>query len=130
MHLVFRPQVREILTDVIQILVPRLFVPLNLKVTLVSLYQGSQAPGEASLWCPCGVTAVSLRSPCGGMSCGATPGGRLFLLAAAFFRFVIPARFLIVSTCVFERNWAPKWTQNGAKMIPKWRPERFLFVVA
>ena len=57
----FRPQACEILTDELQILVPRLFVPLNLRVTLVTLYQGPQTPGDSIL-------AVSSRCPCGGMS--------------------------------------------------------------
>ena len=61
----FRPQACEILTDELQILVPRLFVPLNLRVTLVTLYQGPPTPGDSilavSLRCPCGVLAVSLR---------------------------------------------------------------------
>ena len=34
----FRPQAYEILTDELQILVPRLFVPLNLRVLLITLY--------------------------------------------------------------------------------------------
>ena len=55
----FKPVAREILTDVLQILVPRLFVPLNLRVTLVTLYQGPQTPGDSIL-------AVSLRCPRGG----------------------------------------------------------------
>ena len=48
----------EILTDVLQILVPRLFVPLNLRVTLVTLYQGPPTPGDS-------IPAASLRRPCG-----------------------------------------------------------------
>ena len=70
----FKPVACEILTDVLQILVPRLFVPLNLRVTLVTLYQGPPTPGDsipaASLRRPCGVLAAVLRR----MSCGASPG--------------------------------------------------------
>ena len=61
----FRPVACEILTDELQILVPRLFVPLNLRVTLATLYQGSPTPGDSipAVYprCPRGVPAVSLR---------------------------------------------------------------------
>ena len=48
----------EILTDELQILVPRLFVPLNLRVTLVTLYQGPPKPGDS-------IPAASSRPPRG-----------------------------------------------------------------
>ena len=54
----FRPRACEILTDVLQILVPRLFVPLNLRVTLVTLYQGPPTPGDS-------IPAASSRRPRG-----------------------------------------------------------------
>ena len=87
----FRPQACEILTDELQILVPRLFVPLNLRVTLVTLYQGPPTPGDSilavSLRCPCGLPAAECRV-------ARPPVGDFFSSLRAFFRFVIPFRFL------------------------------------
>ena len=87
----FRPQACEILTDELQILVPRLFVPLNLRVTLATLYQGPRTPGDS-------IPAVSSRSPCGlpAAECRVArpPVGDLFSSLLALFRFVNPARFL------------------------------------
>ena len=57
----FKTVAREILTDVLQILVPRLFVPLNLRVTLITLYQGPPTPGDS-------IPAASLRRPCGNLT--------------------------------------------------------------
>ena len=61
----FRPQACEILTDVLQILLPRFFVPLNIRVTLVTLYQGLPTPGDSTLAvsprCPRGVLAAECR---------------------------------------------------------------------
>ena len=54
----FRPVACEILTDVLQILVPRLFVPLDLRVTVVTLYQGPPTPGDS-------IPAASPRRPRG-----------------------------------------------------------------
>ena len=61
----FRPVACEILTDVLQILVPRLFVPLNLRVTLVTLYQGPPTPGNIA----------SPRQSCGGCRVARPPAG-------------------------------------------------------
>ena len=93
----FRPQACEILTDELQILVPRLFVPLNLKVTLVIFYQGPPTPGDSilavSLRCPCGVLAESVRrnfmwrDPRGAIF--SPHWSFCFVLAARFYRFDI-----------------------------------------
>ena len=51
---------------------PGTFVSRSLSITLVTLYQGPQPPGDSIL-------EVSLQCPCGGIPSDATPGGRLVL---------------------------------------------------
>ena len=63
--------------------------------------------------CPCGVPAVSLRRN----FVWRDPRWATFSPhCGRFFRFVIPARFFIVLTCIFEGILL----QNGAQMEPKW----------
>ena len=80
----------ELLINVLLILVHRLFVPLNLRVTLVTLYQGPPTPGDsipaASSRRPCGVTAAESRV-------ARPPVGDLLPSLRIFFGFIIPARF-------------------------------------
>ena len=126
----FRPRACEILTDVLQILVPRLFVPLNLRVTLVTLYQGPPTPGDsipaASPRRPRGVPAASPRRPCGvpaasprRMSCGATPGGRLLgLLWASFGPTCAPTGPIGPRLGPLWPPLVPIWAACG----PHWRP--------
>ena len=84
----------EILTDVLHILVPRLIVPLNLRVTLVTLYQGAPMPGDSYSRSTCGLLAAESRV-------ARPPVGDFFSSLRAFFRFVIPARFF----CRFDMRF-------------------------
>ena len=118
----FRPVACEILTDVLQILVPRLFVPLNLRVTLVTLYQGPPTPGDSILAAvlrqSCGSLAAVLRQSCCGLHVARPPAGDFLVLVAGFFSFIIPARFFGRFDIRFGRNLGPKLSssrvQNGA----------------
>ena len=79
----------EILTDVLQVLVPRLFIPQKLRVTLVTLYRGPQTPGDSIL-------TVSLRYlrgvPPAECRVARPPVGDLFSSLRSLVRAVIPAR--------------------------------------
>ena len=70
----FRPVAYEILTDVLQIVVPRFFVALNQRVTLPGTPTPEDSLPAVSLRCPCGDLRrnVVWHDPC------TTPGGRLF----------------------------------------------------
>ena len=95
----FRPVACEILTDVLQILVPRLFVPLNLRVTLITLYQGPPTPGDS-------IPAASPRR----MSRGATPGGRVSG----------PPRASFGPTCTPTGPIGPRLAPLWPPLVPIW----------
>ena len=99
----------EILTDELQILVPRLFVPLNLRVTLVTLYQGPPTPGDS-------IPAASLQrkvvwhDPRWATFCPHCGVFWLHYSCSLFWSVRYP--FLKEFGPQIEPKWDPKWSLN------------------